>query len=112
MADVSALKGLAKKNRMGAPPPEEEASRNLDEPEIRTPVVVPTLSTPQPQSSQPPARIDARSLRRTHRTIQFATRVSPEFDRRIREIAFEERRLLVEVMELALAAYERERGSR
>jgi hypothetical protein len=109
MADASALKGLAKKNRMGAPPPEEEASRNLDEPEIRAPVV-PTLSTPQPQSSEPPARIDARSLRRTHRTVQFATRVSPEFDRRIREIAFEEGQLLVEVLELALAAYERERG--
>jgi hypothetical protein len=120
MANASALKGL-KKNRLGAPPPEDEASRNLDEPEpepavtvaASAPVSVPVAATPMAQVSptETPPRVDARSLRRTHRTIQFATRVSPEFDQRIRKIAAEEGRLLVEVMERALAVYERERGS-
>jgi hypothetical protein len=95
MADASALKGL-KKKRLGLPPPVTEASRNLDEPETGPPAA-------------PPPRLDARSLRRTHRTVQFATRVSPDFDRRIREIAAQERLLLVEIMERALDAYERER---
>jgi hypothetical protein len=54
-------------------------------------------------------RRDGRSARRTGRTVQFATRVSPEFDDRVREIAEEEGILLVEVLERALAAYEASR---
>jgi len=117
MADASTLKGL-KKNRLGVPPPEEEASRNLDEPEtgpsVSAAASAPVLATPAlpVSSAETPSRIDARSLRRTNRTLQFATRVSPEFDRRIRQIAAEEGKLLVEVMEQALAAYERERSGR
>jgi predicted transcriptional regulator len=45
-------------------------------------------------------------MRRSGRTVQFATRVSPEFDERIRHIAMRERLLLVEVLERALDAYE------
>jgi hypothetical protein len=49
---------------------------------------------------------DGRSARRTGRTLQFATRVSPEFDQRLRDIAERDRLLLVEVLERALDAYE------
>jgi hypothetical protein len=115
MTDASALKAL-KKNRLGAPPTEEDASRNLDEPEagpsVSAAASAPVAAAParQVSSAETPSRIDARSLRRTNRTLQFATRVSPEFDQRIRQIAAEEGKLLVEVMEQALAAYERERS--
>jgi hypothetical protein len=88
-----------------------EASANLDAPE----------SAPAaPIESAPAARMtrtttasregergkDGRSARRTGRTVQFATRVSAEFDDRLREIAQREGLLLVEVLELALDAYE------
>ena len=50
--------------------------------------------------------MDGRTMRRSGRTVQFATRVSPEFDERIRQIAMREGMLLVEVLERALDAYE------
>jgi len=50
--------------------------------------------------------MDGRTMRRSGRTVQFATRVSPEFDERIRQIATREGMLLVEVLECALDAYE------
>jgi hypothetical protein len=49
---------------------------------------------------------DGRTARRTGRTIQFATRVSADFDERLRNIAEREGILLVEVLERALNAYE------
>lgn len=85
------------KKKLGAPPPMEEASPNLEAPEH-----APTLPPLVPSH----VRIDGRSLRRSHRTIQFATRVSPEFDERIRAIAQRDGLLLVEVLEKALEAYE------
>ncbi len=51
-------------------------------------------------------RMDGRTMRRSGRTVQFATRVSPEFDERIRQIAMRDGMLLVEVLERALDAYE------
>ena len=54
-------------------------------------------------------RRDGRSARRSGRTLQFATRVSPEFDNRLRAIAEREGKLLVEVLEDALDAYEQSR---
>jgi hypothetical protein len=45
-------------------------------------------------------------MRRTNRVVQFATRVTPEFDRRIRAIAVQEGLLIVEVLERALEAYD------
>jgi hypothetical protein len=50
-------------------------------------------------------------LRRSNRTVQFATRVSPEFDERIRQTALRDGLLLVEVLERALEAYEQRRKS-
>jgi hypothetical protein len=93
MVDVSKLK----RRNLPAPPTPDEASLNLEAPEhapARPPLIPPNV------------RIDGRSLRRSHRTIQFATRVSPEFDERIRAIAQRDGLLLVEVLERALDAYE------
>ena len=45
-------------------------------------------------------------MRRSGRTVQFATRVSPDFDERVRQIAMRDGMLLVEVLEHALEAYE------
>jgi len=54
-------------------------------------------------------RIDGRSLRRTGRTLQLATRVSWEFDDKLRRIAQRDGLKLVEVLERALDAYEEAR---
>ena len=91
MADASKLK---RKTGLGPPPSLEEASRNLQVPELARP---------------PVERIDGRSLRRSGRTLQLATRVSPEFDARLRHIAQRDGLLLVEVLERALDAYESDR---
>lgn len=88
MADASKLK---RRTGLGVPPPIEEASQNLQQPEI---------------AKAPVERIDGRTLRRSGRTIQLATRVSPEFDARLRHIAQQDGLLLVEVLERALDAYE------
>jgi hypothetical protein len=95
MADISKLK---KATRLGSPPPISEASQNLDAPEVApAPPAAPLITA---------TRIDARSSRKTNRTQQFATRVTPEWDNRIREIAQREGLLLTEVLEKALDAYE------
>lgn len=60
----------------------------------------------------PAKRIDGRSARRSNRTVQFATRVTPQFDDRIRAIAQRDGLLLVEVLELALEAYEETKNRR
>lgn len=97
MADLSKLR----KNKLGAPPSPDEASQNLAAPEVAP---VAPLSDPK----QKPRR-DGRSARKTHRTIAFATRVSQEFDNRLRDIAERDGLLLVEVLERALDAYEASR---
>lgn len=130
MADMQKLR---RRSTLGAPPPLADASPNLLAPEIAPapppePVPAPaTTIVPPParvrsQEPTPPPRAamapegrgagegprprDGRSARRTGRTLQFATRVSPEFDDRVRAIAAREGILLVEVLERALDAYE------
>jgi hypothetical protein len=107
MADVSKLKA---RRTLGAPPSLAEASRNLDRPEMsgepRDKVGEIPMRLRQPTWPADEPRIDGRSMRRTNRTVQFATRVTPEFDRRVRAIALEEGLLIVEVLERALQAYE------
>jgi hypothetical protein len=100
MADMSKLK---RRGSLGAPPPIEEASPNLQASET-APVPAPTQAVHRTLAR------DGRSARRTGRTLQFATRVSPEFDQRLRDIAERDRLLLVEVLERALDAYEAARG--
>jgi len=110
MADVSKLKKLrGRRDELGTPPTLEEASTNLAAPEV-----APIAPAPVPERTPKIAvtgKIDGRSTRKTNRTVQFATRVTPEWDARIRAIAQQEGVLLVEVLEKALAAYE-EKSSR
>jgi hypothetical protein len=107
MADVSKLK----RRTLGAPPPPTEASTNLQQPEV-TPAPPPSPGLTGPAAQKPPLeaggyhRRDGRSLRRSNRVVQFATRVTPEFDQRIRTVAEREGLLIVEVLERALDAYE------
>lgn len=105
MADLSKLK---RRSSLGAPPPVAEASSNLQAAET-APLPVP----PEPVTQDGGRRSrDGRSARRTGRTLQFATRVSPAFDERLRNIAEQEGLLLVEVLEKALDAYEARRNYR
>ena len=101
MADLSKLK---RRNTLGDPPPLEEASQNLQAPEI-------VGDGPQPAAlpREEHRRIDGRSLRKTGRTLQLSTRVSWEFDDKLRRIAQRDGLKLVEVLERALEAYEEAR---
>jgi hypothetical protein len=113
MADLTKLK---RRSSLGAPPPLAEASPNLQAPETAPPssppaqrmaVVRPAVARAGEGVTIP--RRDGRSARRSGRTLQFATRVSPEFDSRLRSIAERDGKLLVEVLEDALEAYEHSR---
>jgi hypothetical protein len=84
-----------RKSSLPAPPPVEEAS--------------PNLSAPETAPALPSKHKDGRTARRSNRTVQFATRVTPEFNERIRDIAERDDLLLVQVLELALEAYEASR---
>ena len=95
MADVSKLK----RKTLGTPPPMEEASTNIHAPEA-----VPTFHA-TPTSFEPGSRMDGRSARRTNRTLQFATRVRPEWDAELRALAQRDGLLLVEVLEKSLELY-------
>lgn len=131
MADVTKL--AARRKGFGAPPSLDEASNNLSAPET-APATPAAVEQPSPEATPmkvapaaksrpapapapraksaaaepPPAalRIDGRSLRRTNRTLTLATRVTPEFDARVRAIAQREGIMLVEVLERALDALE------
>jgi hypothetical protein len=98
MADASKLKGM---RGLGAPPERDEARADL---------VIPSTPEPHESAVQPAAvaRIDARTLRRSGRTVHFATKVTPEFDNRLRQIAAATGKMLTEILEEALRAYERE----
>lgn len=56
-------------------------------------------------------RRDGRSANKTGRTVPFATRVSEHFDGQLRDIAERDGLKLVEVLEKALEAYEREHAA-
>ena len=106
MADLSKLK---RRSTLGEPPPLAEASSNLDAPEIAPPPApLPAVSpivAPSPVERGRRVR-DGRSARRTGRAVQFATRVTPDFDERFRTIAERDGLLHVELLERSLAAYE------
>lgn len=92
MANFNTLKKKSR-NRLGKPPEPTAAGTNLDAPEVA-----------------PAAYVDGRSLRRTGRTAQFATRVTPEWHRRIKRIAARDGKKLTEILELALETYEEKYG--
>jgi hypothetical protein len=104
MADLSKFK---RKGGLGTPPPFTEASTNLEAPENAPHApIAPPPSVPRSTSQHRAGEHDGRTARRTGRTVQFATRVSSEFDERLRTIAARDGLLLVEVLERALDAYE------
>lgn len=92
MADFKTLKKKSR-NRLGKPPEPTAAGSNLQQPE-----------------TAPATYVDGRSLRRTGRTAQFSTRVTPEWHRRIKQIAARDTKKLNEILELALDAYEEKYG--
>lgn len=49
--------------------------------------------------------IDGRQLHRSTRTVQFANKVTPEFDKTIRRLAYEEHCLIVDMLEKFMIAY-------
>jgi hypothetical protein len=105
MAD---FKNIRRQRTLGAPPPLEEASLNLDAPEVAPfsrPTPTPTRRGEGATTNALRAP-DGRSLRRSGRTLQFATRVTPDFDAKLRRIAERDNLLLVEIMEKALDLYE------
>jgi hypothetical protein len=115
MADLSKLK---RRSTLGAPPPPAEASANLDAPEVAPPSALPQEPIAPPTPNLPSLAMgegrrsrDGRSARRTGRTIQFATRVTPEFDEHFRAVAERDGLLHVELLERALSAYESRRQS-
>lgn len=87
MADAAKLK----RKSLGTPPPANEASGNIY----------------MAEGTSLPERIDGRTLRRTGRTVQFATKVTPELEARIKQIAIRDNLKIVEVLEQAIEAYER-----
>jgi hypothetical protein len=119
MADLSKLK---RRTTLGTPPSPAEASQNLHVPELAAagepPAAAPLPAAPLasaparlqeamvPQAPPHRRRLDGRSLRKTGRTLQLATRVSWEFDEKLRRIAQRDGLKLVEVLERALEAYE------
>ncbi len=98
MADLSKFK---KGRGLGAPPSLSEASPNLAAPEV-APTSLPAARTTTTR------KVDGRTLRKTYRTVAFATRVTEDFDNRVREIAEASGLKIVEVLEAALDAYDRE----
>jgi len=108
MADASKLKRLG---GLGAPPEPDEARADLALPPA--PELTPAQERrPDPQPAVPIQRVDARTLRRSGRTVHFATKVTPEFDNRLRQIAADTGKMLTEILEEALAAWERENTNR
>lgn len=94
MADLSKLR----KKRLGAPPTIDDTADLLKAPEVAP--LAPAIP------AIPRRGEDGRSARRTGRTLQFATRVSEEFDTRFRKVAKRDGLLLAQLLEKALDAYE------
>jgi len=101
MANLAKIK---RKNSLGAPPSLEEASQNLTAPEIVPVASASAITSPRPRVGE--SRIDGRSLRKTGRTVQFATKVSPEYDEKFRSIAARDSLVFGDLLEKSLAAYE------
>lgn len=87
MADFSSLK---KKSKLGVPPRVEDVKNNLNMPE-----------TYEVQNQH----VDGRSLRKTGRTHQLATRVTYDFYTLVRQIAFDEKITIAELLEKSIDCY-------
>jgi predicted DNA-binding ribbon-helix-helix protein len=80
---------LKRKNSLGEPPKTKEIKSNLQ----------------QPENFQ-----DGRSLHKTGRVHQLGTRVTPDFYDKVRSIAARDRLKIVELLEMAIEAYENNRS--
>ena len=101
MADASQLK-----RGLGTPPARDEARTDL------VPQPAPAAERARRPVADTTQRIDARTLRRSGRTVHFATKVTPDFDYRVRQIAADTGKMLTEILEEALEAWEREHAGR
>lgn len=120
MADASKLKSKRSRSSLGSPPGPDEVATSLSSPEIAPAVNSNDKSNVLSNESldhlgyaskdEGYIRKDGRSARKTNRTLAFATRVTPLFDREIREIADREGIKLVEVLENSLEAYKLSQG--
>ncbi len=90
MADFSNLKKI---NRLGLPPKANEIKNNLQLPESHD--VVEDL-------------IDGRTLKKTGRTHQLATRVKFDFYKRVKRLALDNDITIAELLEKAIDSYERD----
>lgn len=119
MADASKLKAKRARGGLGTPPGPDEVATSLNAPEI-APAELKHVSEsvseskPEQEVDRPNnlayTRRDGRSARKTNRTLAFATRITPELDNEIRDIAEREDLRLVEVLENAIAAYKKQQG--
>ncbi|CAO5681457.1 MAG: hypothetical protein HEEMFOPI_01506 [Holosporales bacterium] len=89
MADFS---GLKKKSKLGVPPSVEEVKNNLNMPETYD------------NNNQ---NVDGRTLRKTGRTHQLATRVTYDFYTLVRQIAFDEKITIAELLEKSIDSYQK-----
>jgi hypothetical protein len=80
-----------KRHKLETPPTLSETTSNLQTPEVIG------------------GKIDKRTLRKTGRTEQFATRVSKEWLEKVKGISEKENLKLVEVLEKSLEYYEKHR---
>lgn len=97
------MANLSKLKRLGTPPSSEEITTNLKSPEI--------APLHENQSlEQFYVRKDARSTMKSNRTLTFATRVNPKFDREFRQIAELENVRLTVLLELMLEVYKKSKG--
>jgi cupin superfamily acireductone dioxygenase involved in methionine salvage len=94
MADFGKIKGKGK-NRFGDIPTPDETDNNLDAPEIAP--------------ADPSVEVK-KSRNKTGRTVPFNTRVTAEFDKEFRTIAFTRGFKKVELLEVCLDAYKELNG--
>ncbi|WP_413484584.1 hypothetical protein [Morganella psychrotolerans] len=109
MVDVSRLKKT--KSRLGVPPTSEETATGLAAPEV-APLAQENQSVEHEAETADNTyvRRDGRSARKTNRTLAFATRVTIEYDKELRDLAERDGLLLVEVLEESLKAYKEKKG--
>lgn len=110
LADVSKLRAR-RSGGLGSPPGPDDVATSLNAPEV-APAIQVTDMKPLAgiDVAEPYVRRDGRSARKTNRTLAFATRVTAEFDKEIRDIAEREDLKLVEVLEKAVEAYKEKMG--
>lgn len=82
-----------------SPPAPADIRGNLEQPE---------LAPAATSRAKPADHIDGRRLRATGRTVQFATRVHPDWKAELDALARQTGKLYVELLEDALAALKRE----